>query len=73
MQEKQTLTSFHVFPCAKRGYTGAFGFAKATMFDIATSFGCWIRRQIKEKLSDQYKVALDMLNENKAKACIAEE
>lgn len=37
---RKKLTSFHVFPCANRGYNGAFGFVKATVFDTATSFGC---------------------------------
>lgn len=39
--ERRKLTSFHSFPCAKRGYRGALGLAKAITFDTATSFGCW--------------------------------
>jgi hypothetical protein len=33
-------TSFQAFPSASRGYTGAFGFAKAILLETATSFGC---------------------------------
>ena len=35
------LTSFQDFPCAKRGYTGAFGFTNATLLETATSLGCY--------------------------------
>ncbi len=37
---KMILTSFQDFPCARRGYTGAFGFVKVTLFECAMSFGC---------------------------------
>jgi len=33
-------TSFQDFPLARRGYTGALGFANAMKFEIATSLGC---------------------------------
>lgn len=36
------LTSFQDFPCAKRGYTGAFGLAKATLLETEISLG-WYR------------------------------
>lgn len=36
------LTSSQDFPCARRGYTGAFGFAKVMLFECAISFGCYI-------------------------------
>ena len=35
------LTSFQDFPCAKRGYTGAFGFINATLLETAISLGCY--------------------------------
>ena len=37
---KMILTSFQDFPCARRGYTGAFGLMKVTLFECAMSFGC---------------------------------
>lgn len=43
---KMILTSFQDFPCARRGYTGAFGFMKVTLFECAMSFGCCITRKM---------------------------
>lgn len=40
------LTSFQDFPCAKRGYTGAFGLMKVTLFEWAMSFGCIITQKM---------------------------
>ena len=37
---KMILTSFQDFPCARRGYTGAFGLMNVTLFECAMSFGC---------------------------------
>lgn len=39
-RRKSRLTSSQSFPWDKRGYSGAFGFAKLIVFDMATRFGC---------------------------------
>jgi hypothetical protein len=44
------LTSFQDFPCAKRGYTGAFGLMKVTLFEWAMSFGCIITQKCRVML-----------------------
>ena len=45
-QTKTILTSFQDFPCAKRGYTGAFGLMKVTLFEWVMSFGCIITQKM---------------------------
>lgn len=37
--KKRKFTSFQAFPCARRGYKGAFGFAKEIESETARSFG----------------------------------
>jgi len=45
-KKNENDTSFQDFPCAKRGYTGAFGLMKVTLFEWAMSFGCIVTQKM---------------------------
>lgn len=46
----QKLTSFQDFPRARRGQTGALGFANDMELESATSLGCNVESQVKLRI-----------------------